>query len=156
MDRLEAEQEKLLTVRRMVPRFLKAIVKTAIAYIGFMVFSMIMAPVQGVYGFQSVFTAFFAAYLFFIFIIEITRGTIYQHVFGIASSLTVVVYFVYMLNSSVISFSVEQVSLMVDLRFFFYVLILGGVLGFAKSILQLLNWVNEREEYWLSLQVKSP
>jgi hypothetical protein len=139
----------------MVPRVLKAVAKTAIAYIGFMVFSMIMAPVQGVYGFQSIFMALFVVYLFFIFAIEITKGTVYQHVFSIASSLSVVVYFAYILSTSVINFSVEQVSLMVDLRFFFYVLMLGAVLGFAKSILQLLHWISEKEERWLSLQTKS-
>ena len=155
MDSLNPKQENILTLRSMAPRILKAFAKTAIAYFSFTVFSMIVAPVQSVYSLEPVFTAFFAAYLLFIFVIEITRGTIYQHMFGIASSLTVVMYFAYMLSTSVISFSVEQFSLTVDLRFFFYVLLMGGVLGFAKSILQLLNWVNEKEENWLSLHVKS-
>jgi hypothetical protein len=139
MDKLETERESLFTVRSMVPRFLKALAKMAISCIVFFALSMVMAPVQSIFSFQSVFMAFFAVQLFFIFVIEITRGTVYQHVFGIASSMIVVAYFAYILNVSVISFSVEQASFMVDLRFFFYVLILGGVLGFAKSVLQLLN-----------------
>ncbi|MCW3982324.1 MAG: hypothetical protein NWE81_04355 [Candidatus Bathyarchaeota archaeon] len=155
MDRFKSENAPLLTVRSMGPRFLTALAKTAIVYIVFAVLSTAMAPVQSIYSYQSIFTAFFAAYLFFIFVIEITRGTIYQHVFCIANSLIVVVYFSYLLNTSVINFAVEQVTLMIDLRFFFYVLLLGGVVGFAKSVLQLLSWINEREEHWLSCQVKS-
>ena len=155
MDKFEADKESLLTIRSMVPRLLKAFAKTAIAYFVFVVLSTAMASIQSIYSYQSLFTVFFAVYLFFIFVIEITKGTIYQHAFCIANSLTVVVYFSYLLNTSVINFTVEQIALMVDLRFFFYVLILGGVVGFAKSILQLLNWINEREEYWLSCQVKS-
>jgi hypothetical protein len=155
MDRFEPERETFFTVRSMVPRFLKAFAKTAIAYVAFIVLSTAMAPVQSIYSYQSIFTAFFAVYLFFIFVIEITRGTIYQHVFCIANSLIVVVYSSYLLNTSVINFAVEQVTLMIDLRFFFYVLLLGGVVGFAKSVLQLLSWINEREEHWLSCQVKS-
>jgi hypothetical protein len=155
MGRFEAEKENVLTVRSMVPRLLKASAKTAIAYIVFNVLSTLIASVQSIYSYQSIFTAFFAVYLFFIFVIEITRGTIYQHVFCIANSLMVVVYFSYLLNTSVINFAVEQVTLMIDLRFFFYVLLLGGVVGFAKSVLQLLSWINEREEHWLSCQVKS-
>jgi hypothetical protein len=155
MDRFDSKKESLLTVRSMVPRFLKAFAKTAIAYIVFIVLSTAMAPVQSIYSYQSLFTAFFAVYLFFIFVIEITRGTIYQHVFCIANSLMVVVYFSYLLSTSVINFAVEQVTLMIDLRFFFYVLLLGGLVGFAKSVLQLLSWINEREEHWLNCQIKS-
>jgi hypothetical protein len=156
MDRFETDKESLFTVRSMVPRLLKAFAKTVIAYFVFTVLSTAMAPIQSIYSYQSLFTAFFAVYLFFIFVIEITRGTIYQHVFCIANSLMIVVYFSYLLSTSVINFTVEQITLMVDLRFFFYVLVLGGVVGFAKSILQLLSWINEREEHWLSCQVKSP
>lgn len=155
MDKLETERESLFTVRSMVPRILKALAKMAVSCIVFFVISMVMAPVQSIFSFQSVFMAFFAVQLLFIFLIEITKGTVYQHIFGLASSMIVVAYLAYILNVSVISFSVEQVSFMVDLRFFFYVLILGGVLGFAKSVLQLLNWINEREEHWLSLQIRS-
>jgi hypothetical protein len=155
MDRFEVDKESLLTVRGMVPRLLKAFAKTAIAYSVFFVLSTAMAPIQSIYSYQSLFTVFFVVYLFFIFVIEITRGTIYQHVFCIANSLVIVVYFSYLLSTSVINFTVEQITLMVDLRFFFYVLVLGGVVGFAKSILQLISWINEREERWLSCQVKS-
>jgi hypothetical protein len=99
---------------------------------------------------------FFAAYTIFLFVIEITRDTVYQHVFSVARSLTAVIYFAYLLTTSVISIPMEQLSLVVDLQFFFHVLLLGGILGLGKSILQFLNWINEKEEHRLDVYVKSP
>jgi hypothetical protein len=155
MDNPDTGQRPRFTVRTVVPRLLKACVKTTIIYLCLLAFAVIAAPVQSVYSFQPIFTAFLAAYLLFIFVIEMGRGTIYQYVFGIASSMTAVLYFAYLLNTSVISVPLEQAIITVNAQFFFYVLLLGGVLGLVKSILRLLNWINEKEESWLSLQVKS-
>jgi hypothetical protein len=155
MDKLGADKEEAITVRSMIPRLLKASVKTIIAYLFFMLISQLMAPLEGIYSYQATFTIFFALYLAFIFLIELTKGTVYQHLFSITNSLIFVAYFAYILNTSIITFSIEQVSLLVDLRFFFYIFVLGGILGFAKSILQFLSWVNDREERWLILQTKS-
>ena len=155
MDRAGTGKENLFTIRNMAPRLLKAIAKTAIAYIIFVGLSTALTPVQSIYNYQSPFTMFFTLYLAFIFIIEITRGTIYQHAFCIANSLMLVVYSSYLLNTCIISLTVEQIALTVDPRFFFYVLVLGGVAGFAKSLLQLLSWINEREERLLGCQIMS-
>jgi len=67
----------------------------------------------------------------------------------------IVLYFSYVLNTGIINVTVEQINLIVDLRFFLAIFVLGGMLGFAKSILKLLNWMNEREEQWLKYQIKS-
>lgn len=87
--------------------------------------------------------------------IELTRGTIYQHVFSIANSLIFVSYIAQMLNLGVIDVSYAQFSLHVDLRFFLSVFMIGGFLGFAKSMLNLLSWINEREEHWFKSYIKS-
>ncbi len=155
MDKPGADREDVSTMRSMVSRLLKASAKTVIAYVVFILISAFMAPLESIYSYQAAFTIFFALYIAFIFLIELTKGTVYQHLFSITNSLILVAYFAYILNTSLIAFSIEQVSLLVDLRFFCYVLILGGILGFAKSLLQLLSWVNDREERWLSLQIKS-
>ena len=155
MDKVAEEKQDSSIIRIMMPRLFKAIVKTAIFYIIFAMLSSFMIPFEGFYSYQLVFTAFFALYLFFVFIIELTKGTVFQHVFSIANSLVMVLYFSYILNTGVINFTVEQINLMIDLRFFLALFVLGGILGFAKSMLQLLNWMNEREEQWLRYQIKS-
>lgn len=156
MDSLDTKEKSLFSVQSMVPRFLRALAKTAIACFSFMIFSMIASPVQGFGSLQLVFTVFFAVYTVFLFVIEITRDTVYQHVFSVARSLAAVIYFACLLNTSVISIPVEQLTLAVDLQFFFHVLLLGGILGLGKSILQSLNWINEKEEHRLDVHVKSP
>jgi len=156
MDKVVKEKEDRFTIRIIIPRFFKALFKTAIVYIFFVIFSAFIIPFESFYNYQTLFTALFALYMFFIFIIELAHGTIFQHIFSIANSLMIVLYFAYVMDTGIINVTIEQINLMVDLRFFLAIFVLGGMLGFAKSILKLLKWMNEREECWLRYQIKSP
>jgi hypothetical protein len=146
MDKLEAHSEKRITVRSVMSRFLKASIKTALIYVVFHLLTSFMLPLERLYTYPTSLSGFFSVFLAFIFIIELTRGTIYQYIFSVANALFVVFYFTYVLNVGTIRVSVEQVVMTIDLSFFVAVLVLGGVIGFAKSLLQLLGWMNEREE----------
>lgn len=155
MDKLKEEKESKFAIRTIMPRVLKAVFKMALAYALWFVFSVFIAPFEGLYSYQSLFTPLIALFLFFVFVIELSHGTVFQHVFSIANSLMIVVYFACTMNSGVINFTVEQINFIVDIRFFFALLVIGGLLGFAKSMLRLLNWMNEKEEQWLQYQIKS-
>ncbi len=155
MDKLGIEKESKFTIRFWAPRIAKAAIKTAVIYILYAVFSSLIVPVEGIFDYQGIFTVFFAVYLFFVFVTELTKGTIFHHVFGIVSSLWMVFYFAHILNTGVIDLAVEQMSIMVDLRFFLSIFVLGGILGFGKSMLRLLCWMNEKEEQWLQYQLSS-
>jgi hypothetical protein len=146
MDKLEARSEKGMTARSVMSRFLKASLKTALIYVVFHLLTWLMLPLESFYTYPTSLSGFFAVFLAFIFIIELTKGTIYQYIFSVANALFVVFYFTYVLNVGIIRFSVEQVVMTIDLSFFVAVLVLGGVIGFAKSLLELLGWMNEREE----------
>ncbi len=139
----------------MIPRFLKALIKTVVIYLFFAIFSAFMIPFEGFYDYQALFTVLFALYLVLVFLTELTKGTVFQHIFGITNSLMIVLYFSYVFNTGVINYTIEQVSLMIDLRFFLALFVIGGLIGFAKSMLQLLNWMNEKEEQWLQYQLRS-
>ncbi|MCW3985413.1 MAG: hypothetical protein NWE91_03255 [Candidatus Bathyarchaeota archaeon] len=155
MDKVEKGKEDRLTMRNLMPRVFKALLKVAIGYILFFVLSELLIPFKGIYSYQTGFTALIVLFLIFTFFIELAKGTIVQHVFSIANSLMIVFYFVCILDAGIINVTIEQVDLMVDLRFFLSIFILGGVLSFAKSMLQLVNWMNEKEERWLIYQIKS-
>lgn len=155
MDKAGTEEGSRIAARTVMPRVLKAIVKTAIVYVFFVIFSAFTFPFEGTYNLKAAFMAFFMIYLFFIFAIELTRGTIFQHIFSVADSLVMVFYFAYVLDVGIIRVSMEQFKLIIDLRFFLAIFILSGILSLAKNMLQLLNWLNEREETWLQGQVKS-
>ena len=149
------DRENQFTTRAMIPRFFKAIFKTAIVYILFIMFSGFTIPFEGFYDYKLLFTVFVVLYMVFVFVTELVRGTIFQHIVSIVQSLMIVIYFAYTLNTGIINFTVEQINLMVDLRFFLAIFVLGSLLGFAKSMLSLLNWMNEKEEQWLQYQIKS-
>jgi len=155
MDKVKKEKDDKFTMRNFLSRFSKALLKVAIGYILFSIFSKLMIPLKGIYSYQTGFITLIVLFLVFTFFIELAKGTIIQHVFGIANSLMIVFYFVCILDTGIINVTIEQVDLMVDLRFFLSIFILGGVLSFAKSMLQLVNWMNEREERWLRYQIKS-
>lgn len=133
----------------------KAALKSAIVYTLFSILSRIVAPFEGFVDLQPLSAAFIAIYIFFIFAGELTRGSIFQHIFNIVNSLLIVAYVINVLDMGVINASIEEFSLMIDLRLFLSIFAIGGFLGFARSMLQLLDWMNEREEYWLRNYVKS-
>lgn len=155
MDKVEKLKENRSTLRTVIPRFFMASFKVTIGYISFAIFSRLMVPFERIYGYQTHFSALIALFLIFIFIIELAKDTVFQHIFSIANSLMIAFYFAYILNTSIINVNIEQLNLIVDLRFFFALFVIGGILGFARSMLKLLSWMNENEEKWLSSQIKS-
>jgi hypothetical protein len=148
-------RESGFTGRKLVVRVLKAVLKTVIIYFLFETLSAFLVPFEVFQNYQAVSVLFVALWIFFIFATELTRGTVFHHVFAIANSLVFLLYFTHVLNTSVFHIAVEQVMIMVDLRFFLGIFVLGSIVGFAKSMLDLLMWLSKREEIWLSYQIKS-
>ena len=155
MNKPVNEKVNRFNKKKIFLRLGKAAFKSAVVYILFSIFSTIVAPFEGFADIQPLSIAFLAIYIFFIFAIELTRGSIFQHIFNIVNSLLIVAYIIQVLNMGVINVSLNEFSLMIDLRFFLSIFAIGGFLGFAKSMLQLLNWMNEREEYLLKTYTKS-
>lgn len=155
MDKAVEAKEGKSTLRIIIPRFFKAVFKTVIVYLLYVVFSSFLIPFEGFYDYQALFTALVVSFLFFVFVIELAHGTVFQHIFSIANSLMIILYFSYVLKTGIISVTVEQINMIFDLRFFLAIFVLGGMLGFVKSMLKLLHWMNEREEQWLKYQIKS-
>lgn len=152
-----AEEERtVFTTKTVAIRFLKATSKTAIVIAIYAVSSTFIIPFEGLTNYQIFPTALVLMYAFFVFAIEFARNTIFEHVFRIASSLMIMIYFAQFLNMGVFDFTVEQIQVALDVRFFLAVFYVGSVLAFAKSMLQMLTWMNKREEIWLLHQTKSP
>lgn len=151
-----AEKQSTFTAKILATRLLKATIKTAIVIAIYAVSSMFIIPFEGLSNHQIFPTALILMYAFFVFAIEFARNTIFEHVFRIASSLMIMIFFAQFLNEGVFDFTVEQVHVTLDVHFFLAVFYVGSVLAFAKSMLQMLGWMNKREEIWLMHQTKSP
>jgi hypothetical protein len=147
--------KKGFTVKKLVWRLLKAFIKTVIIYFIFEIITGFMGSFESFQDYQMVSNAFMVLYVFFIFATELARGTIFQHVFAVANSMMFILYFANILNTSAFSFAVEQIQLMIDLRFFLGIFVVGSILGLAKNMLGFILWMHEREELWLAYQIKS-
>jgi hypothetical protein len=64
------------------------------------------------------------------------------------------IYFAFAMHGSIVQFQVESVVLMIDLRFFFGLFLLFSLLGFARSLLSFIDWINDKDEKWLRRQME--
>jgi hypothetical protein len=143
-------------IRILIQRLAKASLKAGIIYGIFAILTALMAPITGVFDYHGVVTVPFAFYLTLIFLIEVSRGAILQYIFSAVSHLAMILYFSYVMDSAIVSFAVERIGLTVDLRFFIALFMLASVLGLAKNMMGVLDWLNTKEEQWLHLQTRSP
>jgi hypothetical protein len=90
---------------------------------------------------------FVMVYIFFIIVGELTSGTIFQHFFNTAKALFLILFLIFSLKTGLVGITFQNVSLIVDLRLFLTVAILLSLLGLAKSMLQAINFLNQKAEH---------
>lgn len=135
-------------IRNFTFKALKATVKGILFYGIYFVLWMFVAPIsEMVPGFQQMIETFVMVYILLIIIGELTSGTIFQYFFNVAKALFVIGYLIFSLKGGIFGLTFQNVSLMVDLRLFLVIAMLLGLLGLAKSVLQAINYMNEKAEY---------
>jgi len=143
----ERNDDSRRKIRRIVFLALKAIVKATIFYVVYFIVSGFLAPVnEFIPGFQQMIETFVMVYIVLMIIGDLTSGTIYQHFFNAAKALFVMAYLIMSLNGGLFGVTFENVNLVVDLRLFLIVAMLLSLLGLAKSVLQAINYMNEKAE----------
>ncbi len=144
-------------IRKMMPRVAKATIKGLLFLLFFYVIPMFfLSQVAGFApqlseDFQQRVAVFAAIAIFFAVATELTSGTIYQHALNIGRALILVVYFVIALEGGIVKMDLDiiegqQVSIMADLRTYLMILISIDLLGLAKGVLQMVNFLSERTE----------
>ena len=129
-------------------RALKGTLKGVLFYTLYFVLWMFLSPVSEIApSFQQAVETFVMVYIFLIISGEVTSGTVFQHFFNTARALFMICYLIFALEDGILSTTFQNANLIVDLRLFFTVAILLSVLGFAKSILQAIHFLNERAEH---------
>jgi len=133
-------------LRGFVLKVLKATVTGIIFYAIYFVAWMFLAPIaELIPGFQQMVETFVIVYITLMIIGELTSGTVFQHFFNAAKALFVIGYLILSLQGGIFGITVENVNLMVDLRLFLIIAMLLSLLGLAKSVLQAINYLNEKE-----------
>ncbi len=77
---------------------------------------------------------------------ELLTGTILHHFFNAAKALFVILYLMFSLKGGTVGVNFEDVNLVVDLSFFLIMAMFLSALGFAKSVLQAIDFLNEKPE----------
>lgn len=144
---VEAVRSGKARLREVTCRALKATMKGTFFYAIYFVVSTFLTPVLDIIpGLQQIIETFVMVYIFLIVAGEIVSGTIFQHVFNVAKALFVMLYLVLFLKGGTVSMSFQNVKLIMDLRLFLTVAVLLSLLGLTKSMLQAINFLNEKAE----------
>lgn len=134
-------------IRTYMWKAVKATVKGLVVYvIYFFAWSFLSPLSQLIPGLQQMVETFVAIYVVLMILGELASGTIYQHFFNAAKALFVIAYMLMSLKGGMYGITLENISLMVDLKLFVVATMLIGLLGFAKTILQALDYMNQKAE----------
>jgi len=133
--------------QKFFPRILKAIIKSMIVLILFLVFSQFLAPLQEIFPeTQMIIEAFVMVYIVFLVAGELTKGTIYHYCLNIGKAFFFIGYSIYALNSGTITFTIDAVTFSIGLQILLIMIIITGVLDLAKNLLQIINYLADKAE----------
>lgn len=132
-------------------RALKATLEGVILYAVYFFLSQFFAPLsEFVPGFQQIVETFVTIYIVLIIIAELTSGSILQHFFNAAQALFIIAYLMVSFRTGIFSLTFQGLNCVVDIHLFLVIAMLLGLLGLAKSVLQTINYLNERAELALA------
>jgi len=135
-------------------RVVKAAVTAMLVYLLYFLVAPMLAPLFGLIpGFMESIEVFVVVYIALMILSDLTARTIFQYFFSTASALLVIGYLLLSMGDGRIITSYENFSLTVNLTLFYTVAVTLSLLGFARSILQAINFMHERAEVSGGLQL---
>jgi len=135
-------------------RVVKASLKAILIYLLYFLVAPMVAPLLGLIpGFMESIEAFIIIYIVLMLLSDLTERTIFQCFFDTARALFFMGYLLFSMGDGVINTTYQNFSLTVNLTLFYTVAVLLSLLGFAKSILQAINFMHERAEASGNLQL---
>lgn len=134
-------------IRKYILRALKITLKVVIVSVIYVYLMRFLAPASILIpGLQEIITTFTLVYVVLMVVSDVTAGTILQHFFNGAKALFVIAYLIVSLNSGILNITSGSVNLIIDVRVFLIVVMLLGLLGLARSIMQAISFASERVE----------
>jgi uncharacterized ion transporter superfamily protein YfcC len=141
------ESDNKRKIPKILVKALKAAAKGVVIYAIYFVVSLFLAPVsEFIPGFQQMIETFVMIYIVFVVIAELTSDSIFQHFFNGAKVLFVIAYLMLSLRTGIFGVTIQNVNLLIDFRLFLMVAVLLELVNLAKSMLQAVNYMNERTE----------
>jgi hypothetical protein len=144
---VEAKKKSQSRVRDLAFRVTSAAVKAVLVYLSYFFLAPLLAPIfELVPGFAGTIETFVAVFIVLMVLGDLTKRTIFQFFFSTARSLFVIAYLILSLGNGIINVGVENLSLTVNLTMLYTIAMLLGLLGFARSVLQAISFINERAQ----------
>jgi len=135
-------------VKKIVFKALRSTVKGVIFYGIYFFTWMLLSPIsEYVPELQQMIEAFVIVYISLMIIEELFLGTIFQYFFNVTKSLFVIGYLIFSLKGGVFGITFQNVNLTIDFRLFLSAAMLLSMLGLSKSVLQAINYMNEKSEF---------
>jgi hypothetical protein len=149
----EAKKKSQNTIKDISFRIVKATVKAALVYVIYFLLAPLLVPLlELVPGLAGTIESFVIFYNLLMIMGDLTERTIFQYFFSTARSLFVIAYLIISLGDGIINVDYENFSLSVNLTMFYTFAVVLSLLGFARSVLQAINFLNERVETSSGLQ----
>ena len=141
-------------VRDVSFRVAKAAVKAILVYLIYFLLVPLLAPLfELIPGFMESIEVFVVVYIVLMILGDLTAKTVFQYFFSTARALFFMAYLLLSMGDGVFNTSYESFSLTVNLTLFYTVAVLLSLLGFARTILQAINFMHERAEAESGLQL---
>jgi len=141
-------------VRDVSFRVAKAAVKAILVYLLYFLLVPLLAPLfELIPGFMESIEVFVVVYIVLMILGDLTAKTVFQYFFSTARALFFMAYLLLSMGDGVFNTSYESFSLTVNLTLFYTVAVLLSLLGFARTILQAINFMHERAEAESGLQL---
>ncbi len=137
----------------------KATVKGLLVYLIYAMLMSFLSPAAQLvpgFDFRTMIDTFVTIYIVLMIIGSLYEDTILEFFFGGAKALFVISYVIMTLNGGMINLSFKSISLMVDLRIVLVITMILGLLGLTKSVLQALNYMNEKAEQQAMMTISKP
>jgi hypothetical protein len=112
-----------------------------------------LAPLFGLIpSFMESIEVFVAVYIVLMILGDLTAKTVFQYFFGTARVLFFMAYLLLSMGDGVFSTTYENFSLTVNLTLFYAIAVTLSLLGFARTLLQAINFMHEKAEASSNLQ----
>jgi hypothetical protein len=144
---VEEKKNSQSKVKDLAFRVVKATLKAVLVYLLYFFLAPLFAPIfKLVPGFMGTIETIVVVFIVLMVLGDLTERTIFQCFFSTARSLFVVAYLILSLGDGIINVGFENFSLTVNLTMLYTIAVLLSLLGLARSVLQAINFMNERAE----------
>jgi hypothetical protein len=151
---VEQQKKSKNLVKDISFRVAKATVKAILVYLIYFLLVPMLAPLfELIPGFMESLEVFVIVYIVLMILGDLTSKTVFQYFFSTARALFFMAYLLLSMGDGVFNTSYENFSLTVNLTLFYTVAVLLSLLGFARTILQAINFMHERAEASSGMQL---